>query len=326
LSQHHADEKVVKVKQYLDIESLRSDSVGIFWQLQYSNADECFLVVGASPASLEHGVNVFGSSDVQHCATVLLRSAGRALSCILPSFHAWQCRRLDYTENYDLGSPDAVKQAQRYLGTPKVSSRNRVSCGKGDSVYFMAGAKRKQGIGYHKGPHLAQLLKTKPGLFPAHYVDLSASLLRLELRLLREFWVEFDQLPLHKRELDRPDDMAHTNGAPPQPKQWFDFSESDLSALHSQFFDRFIGSVEVTDMSALLQKLNSVCETPRRAKSAYDMFCAIRADGMSLTQSRVSKTTWYRNLGYLYAAGLSVSDIGAGQVIQLRRDTISIDE
>lgn len=321
-----ADEKQVRIRDFLDIESLRSDSVGIFWQLQHGGNDSTYLVVGASPASLEHGCNVFGSDDVQHCATVLLKAAGRALGVILPSYFHWSCRRMDITENYDLGSPAAVRSALRILCAPKVSSRNRVSAGKGDTVEFMAGAKRQSGIGYHKGPQLARLLKKHPGLFPAEYVELADSLLRLELRLKREYWVEFDELPAQKREFDRPASMPCQNENPPLPKQWFDFTPDDLSFLHHKFFDRYIGDAEVTDMATLNEKLLEVCPTKGQAKSAYEMYAAIRADGLEFTKARVSSTTWYRNLSHLYAAGLAVTDIAAGNVVQLRRDVIRISE
>ena len=46
-------------KGVLDVDALRSDSVGLFWIIQ-SDGLEQYLTIGASPASLEYGVNAFG--------------------------------------------------------------------------------------------------------------------------------------------------------------------------------------------------------------------------------------------------------------------------
>lgn len=311
-----ADGKITWSKLVMDIDKLRSDSPGIFWQFQGGGDGREYLAIGASPAALEHGCNVFGSSDIQHCATVLLQHAGRAMGCILPAFWAWQVRRMDITENYDLSSSATVKQALRYLLQANVSSRTRATGGKGDTVYFQAGAQRASGKAYHKGPQLRHLLKNEPGLFPDEYCDLADSVLRLEYTLKRKYFCERYEPPID-----------HFIGPMPSP---FMLTEADLSAMHSEYFDKYIGSIEVTDVNTLLEKLEAVCPTKGQAKAAYQLWGAIRSDGLDVTKAAyITKSgklsqTWYRNLGHLYAAGLSATDIGVGQVVQLRRDVIRI--
>lgn len=45
-------------KNVLDLDHLRSDTPGLFWQAQGNCEGKTMLAIGASPASLEHGINV----------------------------------------------------------------------------------------------------------------------------------------------------------------------------------------------------------------------------------------------------------------------------
>lgn len=101
-------------KAVVDFDSLRSDTPGICW-MTHSDGVQTWLAIGASPASLEHGCNVFGSDDIVHCARVIIEHAAKALRAALPMVRAWTVRRIDITENYLLPTADAVKHALRVL-------------------------------------------------------------------------------------------------------------------------------------------------------------------------------------------------------------------
>ena len=88
---YNSDGVQVWSKNVLDVDKLRSDSVGLFWQVQ-GDGIETHLVIGGSPASLEHGINVFGSFDIRHAATVLIRAAMREFHAYLPPLEQWQCQ------------------------------------------------------------------------------------------------------------------------------------------------------------------------------------------------------------------------------------------
>jgi len=75
--------EVVWTKRTLDVDALRSDSPGLYWQLT-GDGNSDVLVIGASPASLENGLNVWGSLDINHCAKVLIDHASRCLQCLMP--------------------------------------------------------------------------------------------------------------------------------------------------------------------------------------------------------------------------------------------------
>lgn len=143
-------------KHSLDIDALRSDATGLFWTITADSESTRYLSIGASPSSLENaGINVFGSIDLEHCAQVLIKHAGTALNAILPHWSKWQCRRMDITANYDMGSPAQVKQALRLLlGTDAPRRRTNSDKRGGDSVYWNPSSDLKAAKAYHKGAHL----------------------------------------------------------------------------------------------------------------------------------------------------------------------------
>lgn len=123
-------------KPFVDLDKVRSDTGGICFQLQGDGDGAFNLAIGASPASLEHGNNVFGSSDIRHCAELLVRTAARVMGCVLPSYTAWDIRRIDVTHNYLLDSPLDVHEALRCMLNADVSRRSRATSMGGSTVGF----------------------------------------------------------------------------------------------------------------------------------------------------------------------------------------------
>lgn len=293
-------------RNQLDIEKLRSDTQGLMWCITGDGDGQRYLTIGGSPSSIENdGLNVFGSCDVEHCATILIQHASRALNSILPAWYRWQCRRLDITANYDLGNSAQVKQALRLLlGTDAPRRRTNSDKRGGDSVYWNIGSDLKAGKAYHKGAQLRVLASRGDILVDDETLELADSLLRLELKLGARFF----------RRYEISDD-------------WTTMTEYELTTLHRDYFSALIGEgKEVYDMGTLLASLENVCPTKGRALAAHRTWALIKTVGFDQTKCSMPLRTFQRHLSYLRDAGLSDADLCAGQVLPFRRQQLILAE
>jgi II/X family phage/plasmid replication protein len=291
--------QIVWTKQSLDVDALRSDTPGLVWMVQSDGKQE-YLAIGGSPASIEHGINVFGSCDIQHAASVLVQKAGRVLNAILPRPDLWQCRRIDITGNFVLPDFASCKQALRQLcladgGRRKATNDKRG----GDSVYWNPTSDLAKGKAYHKGPHLAHL--ARKGL-----INIGEDLVALADRIIR---------------------LEHTRGArwfrrlAEAGRHWYDLTLADLEGLFVEFFGRVVDGVEVNEMErhelvARIAQCSGI--TQGRAEAAFATYRNIRADGFEVTKDYMPSRTWYLHLKYLRAAGISDADLQQGNVVQFR--------
>lgn len=288
-------------KPVLDLDALRSDTPGLCWTVTGGSDGEMRLTIGASPAFIRYGNNVFGSSCVRECSTTLVRFASKCLASILPPPQDWECRRIDVTENYALGSIREVKQFLRQLMTAD-AGRSKAASGGGDSVYWNKGSDLRKGKAYAKGPQLRKLLDQRKLDISEDLLDLADRLARLELTLGSRWFRRLEEQGTH----------------------WWDLTTEDLQKQHEQYFGRFIGSQEVTDMGTLLEELEKVAPTPGRALAAHRTWAMVKAIGYELAKESMPRATWYLHMKYLRAAGLSDADIGAGNVLPFRRREICI--
>jgi II/X family phage/plasmid replication protein len=286
-------------KMSLDIDALRSDTPGLCWQVQSDGKNE-YLAIGASPASLEHGLNVFGSCDLHHCARVLIKHAGKALHAILPGYEEWQCRRIDITGNFALPDAASVKQALRQLSLADGGRRRATTthCG-GDSVYWNPTSDLVKGKAYHKGPQMAVM--QRKGI-----VDITDEQLLMGNRLLR---LEHTLAARWFRRLAE-------NG-----QNWYDLTTIELEILFTNFFEKVIGGVEVKDMDrtelvAKIAQTNFITEG--RAMAAFTTYRNIRQDGFEVVRAYMARSTWQRHLKYLRAIGISDSDLQQSNIIQFK--------
>ncbi|NJD23898.1 MAG: hypothetical protein FIB06_00670 [Betaproteobacteria bacterium] len=294
-----SDGALVWSKKVLDVDALRSDSVGLFWQLQNDGRRE-YLVIGGSPATIEHGLNVFGELDLAYCAGILIAAACKELACILPPYTAWQCRRIDVTGNFALPDAASVKQALRQLavsdgGRRKASNDLRG----GDSVYWNPSSDLVKGKAYHKGPQLRRLVRIGK-------LQCSDDLLNLSDRLLR---------------------FEHTRGArwfrrlAETGREWFDISASELVGFFMDFFGGVVSGVEVKDMERkelvdLIRQANGITEG--QAEAAFTTYRNIRADGLDVVRGFMGRSTFFKHLKWLKAAHITASDLSTGNVIHFR--------
>lgn len=303
----------VSTKPIFDIDKLRSDSAGIYWRID-SDGKERFLTIGGSPASVEHGNNVFGSDDIRHCASVMIGAASRAIGLFLPPPSAWRCTRLDFTYNYALQSNKQVKQALRELLKGNSSRQKAVNNG-GDSVYWGMHSDLIGGKAYDKGSQLLVLNRRGKTSATPEQIDLASRLLRLELSL-KSRW--FRRLTEH----------AEVTGHINPHAAWLDLTPEILNDEHSRFFGKFIGDSGVMEMNdkgrGLLQRLEFVTGTKGRARAAFDTWMRIRQLGHEIARDTMPRATWYRHTKALKEAGLSEADLQSGEIIPFRRDVIKL--
>jgi II/X family phage/plasmid replication protein len=297
-----SDGEVIRSRPVFDVDKIRSDAKGIFWQIS-SDGKNKFVTVGASPASLEFDSNVFGSSDIRHCAEVLLHRAQVALSIILPPPSAWECRRIDVTHNYLLDDHSQVKQALRELRKGD-GVRQKASVPKGDTVYWGQGSDLIGAKAYDKGSQVEYQQKRKPK--DAKPMDeATISMLKRLLRL---------ELSLKRRWFDR------------HGQDWLSLTEDDLNQLHHRYFSQFIGTIEVTDMTTLLRQLEEVTPTKGRALAAHRTWALVKAIGFEQTKSSMPESTFYLHQKYLREAGLSNADLHNSNLLPFRRNVIAISD
>lgn len=294
-----SDGELVWSKKVLDVDSLRSDSVGLFWQLQNDGKRE-YLVIGGSPASIEHGLNVFGELDIQYCAGVLIGAACKELDAILPPYDCWQCRRIDITGNFALPDAASVKQALRQLSVSD-GGRRKATCDLrgGDSVYWNPSSDLVKGKAYHKGPQLRRLVRMGKAECDTQRLDLADRILRFE----------------------------HTRGArwfrrlAESGRAWFDLAADELVAFFLDFFGGVVSGVEVKEMERveLVKRIREASNvTESQAESAFTTYRNIRADGFEVTKGYMAKRTFLRHLKLLRAVGITSADLTTGNVIQFR--------
>lgn len=317
--------ELIRSKLVFDIDTLRSDEAGLFWQIQYSGSD-VYMVIGASPASIEHGGNAFGSCDVRHCANVLLKCASNILGIQLPNVQEWDCRRLDFTHNYLLDDNSQVKQALKELRNGD-GIRQKATCPKGDSVYFGQGSDLISGKIYDKGTQAAYLMKKlhklcKSPLYTDIQLDLLNRVLRMELTFRRRW---FDRLKnvLNVTDFETSDaylDYLRHN------KPWLELTEAYLNQLHNDYFSQYIGNIEVTDMGTLLENLIAIAPTAGRARAAHNTYLNIKLLGYEQVQASIPYGTFTKHRAMLIKAGLRHVDLQASNVVPFRRKTIFISQ
>lgn len=299
-----SDGQIVWESNKPDWEAIRSDSQGLFWSVTGDGDGRLYLSLGASPASLNNeGINVFGDLSLESAAITLLQYAEKALGCILPQWRLWQCRRMDITANYDMGSSIQVKQALRLLlGTDAPRRRTNSDKKGGDSVYWNPASDLRAAKAYDKGAHLRHQMKKGNIVCTSEQIQLADRLIRLELKLGARWF--------RRLETD-----------------WRELTAEQLIAEHNQFFSSLIGGgdVEVSDMGILLQELEKVT-TKGRALAAHRTWSLIKTVGYTQTKESMNPETFRKHLKFLRLAGLSSADLCAGVVIPFRKKTLVLNQ
>jgi hypothetical protein len=277
-------------------ESIRSDSHQVTVQVTPSR-----VVVQGSPArSLGLPNNVWGSDDLRACAAAHVRAARRLLPHLaLPGPRVWRISRVDVTENFAFGSAAEVRQALAYLRQYD-GGRYKLDTRRGETVYWSPGSAMRAGKAYHKGPHLRHQLKKGEAKATAEELELADLLLRLELTLGGKYW--------SRRRIEG-------------KTQW----GVDLAGEYLGYWSQLIGSVEVTEMSEL-ELIKKVAKTEGQAMAAYRTWTLVKAIGHREASESMRRSTWYLHKKILFDAGLNWGDLSTGQIVQLRRRPLVMEQ
>jgi II/X family phage/plasmid replication protein len=293
-------------KRTPDWDAIRSDSLGIYWNVTCDGEGIRYLTIGASPSSLLNaGVNVFGNLSLEDGSTVLINRAGAALGAVLPHWKLWQCRRMDITANFDMGNSAQVKQSLRLLlGTDSPRRRTNSDRKGGDSVYWNPSSTLRAGKAYHKGAHLRHQLKKGNIVIDEDLLILADRLLRLEL-MLGSMWFR----RLEAKGVD-----------------WHTLTPEDLAAYHFNFFESLIsgGEIEVTDMENILHNLEQHAPTMGRAQSAYNTYCRIRQHGYVATKATMQPKTFLNHQTLILKSGISLSQLCNTNVLQFKMKALDL--
>ena len=278
-------------------DSIRSDSHSVTYRV---GADALW-IQGSPARAIGQGDAVFGagassdlniSGSLQRMVAFIGDSLGIDLIQHSPS--EWIVTRIDVTANMDLGSEANVRSALSILRNTE-GGRYRMTQNEIGTVYWSNSSKLRSGKAYGKGQHLRHLMRKKDydGYQYSPKEILAADrLLRLELSLKREFFARHDWRLLDADYLVR---------------QW------------RTYFERMIGDNEVENENDLIARVYEIAETKRKARAALNCWSVIKAEGRAAALNRFSKTTYYRHVQLLKAAGLSDSDIGNRKIVAFRQ-------
>lgn len=278
-------------------DSIRSDTHQITVRTQSD-----FWMQGSPARVIGDGDTVFGSGpssdlDLVGCVDRMRWFMQTQIGHPLPPATSWIVTRVDVTSNLKFESNHEVLEALGVLAQTS-GGRYRVKQDHGTSCMWNHRSKLKKAIGYSKGDHIEWLMKQlhyTGKKYSAEEIEQIKKLLRLELRLGREFFSRID---------------------------WRSLTSEDLANQWHEFFDRMIGDSEVTNEHEVKKNIEAVADTEGQARAAHACWTLIRTQGWEVARQMHSKTTWYRNLKILRAAGLGDADFSQGEVVQLRRKII----
>lgn len=273
-------------------------------------------ITGSPSRSMGLGNNVFGTLDIKKAAKAHIAAAEKVLGFKLPkNLLVYRVIRVDVTCNYYLGGIHEVRQMLAYLRQSD-GGRYKVQSDDPESVYWSKKSRYRSGKAYCKGSHLLYQLKRGECSIPLDYLQLAQGLIRLELKLGGHWW----------RELSG--------------KHWTKFTPEDFLREYEAYFSGLIGTPEVVDMldvrtalnelvgrTDILSTKNRVVEiTEGLVSSAHRTWCVIQSMGHKHAKASMPKTTWYRHLKLLNAAGLAWGDIAIGQISPIRRRPLILSE
>lgn len=286
-------------------ESIRSDSHTITVSFGSS------ITIQGSPARVVSRNNVFGSLDIQKCALEMIQFVCEHYQIILPrDLKKWSCSKIDVTQNFDLGSLAQVKEGVDYFKPLKIG--NQKTSTEETTVMWGKGSALHMGKIYAKGPHARKMVAGKSAFYTEIELQKADRLIRVEYSIRR--------LMIRRlRENAR--------------LEWYQLTPEYLLSLHSDYFSKFISSIEVVDMGTVLEKLLSnvgkaenQIPTEGRARAAYDCYLRCREIGYHQAKDSYPQSTFYKHVKYLGTIGLDQADLQPSNVVPLRRRPILLDK
>lgn len=269
------------------------------------------LKIEGSPARVIYSHNVFGSLDIQKCASDMISFVAEHYGIFIPrNLPKWTCSRIDINQNFDMGSLAQAQQAVDYLKPLKCGRQNTVTYD--TACVWGEGSNLHSGKAYLKGPQLRKLVSRGTAQVSSFELEKSDRLLRLEYSMRR------GQIAKIRKEL---------------AKSWYEFTPDFLIAHHADYFSKFISTVEVVDMCNVLEKLLSAVGTDKdciptegQARAAYNCYSLIRMNGRHIARESFTKPSWHRHIQNLSKIGLVAADLQPLNVVPLLRRQILLDQ
>lgn len=260
--------------------------------------------IQGSPARIGLPNNAFGALDIRYCATKMINFACQDLELSgLPGLEHWNCSRIDITRNFVMQSEAEARQALAYL-KQSPESRQKHSF-ESHGFYIGKRSTLQKGKIYLKGQDAKRNHKTGRAQYTEDQLLKADKLLRAELTLARH--------AIKRIELE-------------QGLRWYQLTPAYLLGRHDAYFKEYFSEIEVTDMGTILEKLQQVAPTDGQARSAYSCYNCIRMYGYEQAKETFTRTSWYRHIGHLKAAGLKRADLQMINVVPLHRRAIQVSE
>ncbi len=272
-------------------ESKRSDS----HQLQVGLTKNRITLDG-SPARLFSDNNVFGSSDLQDCARLMLRSASLTHGVVMPPLSSWRLTRVDLTQNYALASAAEVRIALGQLS--KVAGGHLKASTFKESVYWNRNSPLWSAKAYDKGTHLTHMVKRGRAIATDDQLALSSRLLRLEVtiknRLIKDGRLSFETL-----------------------------TEERLMSLFLEVAEKILpaNAAEVPTENLLADALIERFGI-RKGRALFAFWCSVKSQGVEVVQEKFGRTQWFTRTRDLRSVGISLGDLNAGTILSFRPKSI----
>jgi II/X family phage/plasmid replication protein len=250
------------------------------------------------------GDAVFGDGpaaalDLTGCLHEMIKLASNQLGVPIktdPNF--WIVTRVDITQNIMLDTLQEVIQALGYLRSCE-GGRYKVTAQSGDTVYWSNRSKLRKGKAYAKGPHIQYMIKQKTytgyNYTPSQQLA-SNKLLRLEETLGCKYFDRQSKIGI----------------------KWHQITPQMLKDEWHSYFNRMIGTAEMTIDTDIRTILEQSAPTPGQGRAAHGCWLLIQHEGWHKARQSYSDRTWYRHMKILHHAGLGDMDISSGKVVPLR--------
>ena len=281
-------------------DSVRSDSHSLAIRV----GGDALWVQGSPARVCGSGDAVFGEGpsaalDLKGCLAEMIKFASGQLGVFIPpNPERWIVTRVDITQNIMLDSLAEVHQALGYLRSCE-GGRYKVTAQSGDTVYWSNKSKLRKGKAYAKGPHIQYMLKNRKYSgrdYSPLEQKLANKLLRLEETIACQYF-----------------ERKAKDGI-----KWHQLTPQILIAEWQSYFNRMIGTAEMTKDTDIRTLLEQTAPTPGQGRAAHACLLLIQHAGWQKARQTYPDRTWYRHMKIFHAAGLGDMDISSGNVVPLR--------
>lgn len=282
-------------------DSVRSDSHSLAFRV----GRDALWLQGSPARVCGSGDAVFGEGpaaalDLKGCLSQMIKFLSGHLPVPIPDIlENWIFTRVDITQNIMLDSQSEVHQALGYLRACE-GGRYKVTAKSGDTVYWSNSSKLRKGKAYAKGPHIQYMLKQKD-YTGRPYTDIEQKLANKLLRLEETIGCQYFER------------KAREYGI-----KWHQLTPDMLIAEWQSYFNRMIGTAEMTKDTDIRTLLEQSAPTPGQGRAAHGCWLLIQHEGWHKARQSYSERTWYRHMRIFHAAGLGDMDISSGNVVPLR--------